>query len=249
MSSMGINDLGEMAYLSDLSIDQIKSDPRAMRMLKERGIDPDNFIKEMSRATTKRDKTVQGAEGWTAAKKKLEGLRPGTKEYEQAKKDEEKAGDIFAQSLSIEESLPKSGPERQAYIEMKRASLSGDTAGYEKAQKQYEEAKKKAETEAPGAVAKADRSKASDQEAMLLNLTNNIKALNTAFDENTGLTAQAKAAAQGLGHLATILKEIKDPNARKEVEAAVNDATKAGENKPDSSGEVKTENQGPSWGF
>ena len=251
MSSMGISDLGEMAYLSDLSIDQIKSDPRAMRMLKERGIDPDNFIKEMSRATTKRDKTVQGAEGWTTAKKKLEGLRPGTKEYEQAKKDEEKAGDIFAQSLSIEESLPKSGPERQAYIEMKRASLSGDTAGYEKAQKAYEEAKKKAETEAPGAVAKADRSKASDQEAMLLNLTNNIKALNTAFDENTGLTAQAKAAAQGLEHLAKILENIKDPDIKEKVQKALEEVNSAGKEKgkPDSDKEVKTGNQGPAWGF
>ena len=230
LSSRGFS-LKESAYISGLSIDQIDSDPIAQQILKNHpGTTAADLKKDMSRSTMLRQEQIDASEELTNAKNELDKLKPGTKEYEDAQERVKKARANLGMELSVQSKLPSDEASRGAYIDMKAAEATGDTERYKKSQKEYQEAMKKAGIESKETVDLSQKSQAADQKSMLDNLTNNIQSLNDAFSYNEGLSTQAKAAADGLAHLATILQKIKDEDIRKEVQEKIENMTTTSNN-------------------
>ena len=246
MSSLfgkGLN-LQEAAYIANLPIDQLsEDDPIVAKILKDKKnkqtgekLTVEDLKKEMTRSTFLTEGTEKAAEKYQKSKTKLEGMKEGEEGYEKAKEEMEEARTDFGLKRNVERLLPKNKLERQALLDVEAAAMGGDEGTVKKAQEQYDKIKRQYEQPEKKMTTEALESEASDASGMLYNLKEKASELSDSFSKNSGLTAQANAAALALGHLAQILDKIKDPKAVAEIQKQY---------EKDKKTPVDTENKGP----
>ena len=227
LSELGFN-MDEMAYISDLSIDQIsKDDPVLKQMLKGKGIDIKDLRKRMVGSTFRQKRRAEASEEFVKSEDALkkagidldkldEVTDPKNKKLVENYREKQAK---LAGIISTEESLPKDKQERMAYIRSSaRAYEKGE--GFEVAKKKAEEeARKGLDKESMDAIDKQLRSFAKMDLGNLKLLsdaakdgTTKLGELTKSFDsvtENTALYARKMATLAGILEQITV-EEIKE---------------------------------------
>lgn len=222
-------DTGEANYISELPIDQITEEDPIVKNILEKikktnpNFDIKQLRKEMTSATFRRQDTEEAAQAYATAKQKYE-----ADPSEENKAEMEKTYAAFGTQRGMEIDLPKDLAGKKAALNVEAAAVSG--VGYEKAEaerKKYEEQIKKQYEKAPSTLeTEKSKSAASDAQSQLYNLSQEASKLRTAFSENEGLGKEVKAAAAGLQHLATLLKDITDVGKKAELQEQIGNIQK-----------------------